>query len=292
MIFRCKNKILNFGEKTYIMGILNVTPDSFSDGGKYNDTQKAIDRALKMIEEGADIIDVGGESTRPGHVVGNPMMVYTNKKESRLSGVLDSIVSEEEEIRRVVPVIEKLATSTDVVISVDTMKPNVAQRALQAGAHIVNDIWGLQKEPDIAQIAAEHGAGVIMMHNSTIAEYNDVLNDIIKFLQKSIEIGKKAGLGTDQMIIDPGIGFGKTLEHNLEIMNKLDELKVLNLPILLGTSRKSMIGKVLGLEVNDRVEGTAATVAVGITKGVDIVRVHDVMQMFRVAKMTDAMVRR
>lgn len=270
MILKCRDKTLEIGKRTYIMGILNMTPDSFSDGGKYNTLEKGIERALKMIEEGADIIDVGGESTRPG---------YTP-------------VDEEEEIRRVIPVIERLSKISDVIISVDTMKANVALRALEAGAHIVNDVWGLQRDPRMAEVVARYKAGVVMMHNSNVAEYDDVVKSIIEFLKKSIEIAEKAGIERNQMIVDPGIGFGKTLEHNLEVMNRLEELKVLGLPVLLGTSRKSMIGKVLNLDVDDRLEGTAATVAVGIVKGVDIIRVHDVKEMSRVAKMTDAMVRR
>ncbi|ERM93362.1 dihydropteroate synthase [Caldanaerobacter subterraneus subsp. yonseiensis KB-1] len=270
MILKCRDKTLEIGKRTYIMGILNMTPDSFSDGGKYNTLEKGIERALQMIEEGADIIDVGGESTRPG---------YTP-------------VDEEEEIRRVIPVIERLSKISDVIISVDTMKANVALKALEAGAHIVNDVWGLQRDPKMAEVVAKYKAGVVMMHNSNVAEYDDVVKSIIEFLKKSIEIAEKAGIERNQMIVDPGIGFGKTLEHNLEVMNRLEELKVLGLPVLLGTSRKSMIGKVLNVDVEDRLEGTAATVAVGIVKGVDIIRVHDVKEMSRVAKMTDAMVRR
>lgn len=270
MILKCRDKTLEIGKRTYIMGILNMTPDSFSDGGKYNTLEKGIERALQMIEEGADIIDVGGESTRPG---------YTP-------------VDEEEEIRRVIPVIERLSKISDVIISVDTMKANVALRALEAGAHMVNDVWGLQRDPKMAEVVAKYKAGVVMMHNSNVAEYDDVVKSIIEFLKKSIEIAEKAGIERNQMIVDPGIGFGKTLEHNLEVMNRLEELKVLGLPVLLGTSRKSMIGKVLNVDVEDRLEGTAATVAVGIVKGVDIIRVHDVKEMSRVAKMTDAMVRR
>lgn len=270
MHIECRGKNLELGKKTYIMGILNMTPDSFSDGGKYNNIEDGIKRALKMIEEGADIIDIGGESTRPGYMP----------------------VDEEDEINRVLPVIEKLSKMSDIVISVDTMKAGVAARALEAGAHIVNDVWGLQRDPDMAKVAAEYDAGIVMMHNSNVLEYQDVVEDIIEFLEKSIEIGEKAGIKRSKMVIDPGIGFGKTLYHNLEIMNRLDEFKCLGLPILLGTSRKSMIGKVLNLDVGDRIEGTAATITLGIAKGVDIVRVHDVMAMSRVAKMTDAMVRR
>ncbi len=183
MLFRCRDKSLEIGKRTYIMGILNMTPDSFSDGGKYNTFEKGLERALQMIEEGADIIDVGGESTRPG---------YTP-------------VDEEEEMRRVIPIIEKLSKISNVIISVDTMKSNVALRALEAGAHIVNDVWGLQRDPQMAEVVAKYHAGVIMMHNSNVAEYEDVVKDIVKFLQKSIEIGEKAGIDKSQMVVDPGI---------------------------------------------------------------------------------------
>lgn len=185
MILKCRDKTLEIGKRTYIMGILNMTPDSFSDGGKYNTLEKGIERALQMIEEGADIIDVGGESTRPG---------YTP-------------VDEEEEIRRVIPVIERLSKISDVIISVDTMKANVALRALEAGAHIVNDVWGLQRDPKMAEVVAKYKEGVVMMHNSNVAEYDDVVKSVIDFLKKSIEIAEKAGIERNQMIVDPGICF-------------------------------------------------------------------------------------
>ena len=267
--FECAKYKLPLGKKTYVMGILNVTPDSFSDGGKFNNIESALRRAGEMILEGADIIDIGGESTRPGH----------------------QSVDAQEEINRVVPVIERLAREINVPISVDTSKAEVAEKALLAGAHIVNDVWGLQKDERIAEVIFKYGAGVVMMHNQESKEYQELMGDIKKFLLKSIEIAQKAGICSECMAIDPGIGFGKTLEHNLEVMRRLKELNSLNLPILLGTSRKSMIGNILGLPVDERLEGTAATVTLGIANGVDFIRVHDVREMVRVAKMTDAMVR-
>lgn len=267
--FECGKYRLPIGEKTYVMGILNVTPDSFSDGGKYLEIDSAIKRAREMVEAGADIIDVGGESTRPGY----------------------QQVEAIEEINRVVPVIERLSKELNVPVSVDTSKAQVAEKALCAGACIVNDVWGLQKDPAMAEIVSKYGAGVIMMHNSDTKEYRDLMGDIIKFLRKSIEIAEKAGITRENMVIDPGIGFGKTLEHNLEVMRRMRELNTLNLPVLLGTSRKSLIGNVLDLPVNERLEGTAATITLGIANGADIVRVHDVKEMVRVSRMTDAMVR-
>ncbi|MFZ5985558.1 MAG: dihydropteroate synthase [Bacillota bacterium] len=267
--FECGRHKLPIGEKTYIMGILNVTPDSFSDGGQYIRLDSAVRRAKEMIEHGADIIDIGGESTRPGY---EPV---------------DAL----EEINRVVPVIERLSKEINVPVSVDTSKALVAEKALLAGASIVNDVWGLQKDPDIAEVVSKAGAGVVMMHNQDNKEYGDLMGDIIRFLRKSVEIGEKAGIRRESMVVDPGVGFGKTLEHNLEVMRRLKELKSLNLPVLLGTSRKSLIGNILELPVNERLEGTAATVTLGIAKGADIVRVHDVKEMTRVARMTDAMVR-
>lgn len=258
------------GEKTYIMGILNVTPDSFSDGGQFSDIEAAIRRAKEMIDDGADIIDIGGESTRPGF-------------ES-----VDAI----EEINRVVPVIKGLAEEINVPVSIDTSKALVAEKALEAGASIVNDIWGLQGDSAMAQVVSKYGAGIVMMHNQNEKEYADIMGDIIKFLSKSIKIAQDAGIRRENMIIDPGIGFAKTLQHNLDVMGRLKELDTLGVPVLLGTSRKSMIGNVLNLPVNERLEGTAATVTLGVASGVDIIRVHDVKEMTRVARMTDAMVRR
>jgi len=268
-VFRCRNYTLPLGKKTYIMGILNVTADSFSDGGKYLDADQAVERAMQMLAEGADIIDIGGESTRPGFVP----------------------VETEAEIRRVLPVIERLASNISAPISVDTAKPLVAQKALEAGAHIINDIWGFQKEPGLALISAEFKAGAVLMHNSDSGVYQDLMADIIASLRASADIARQAGIQAEQIVLDPGIGFGKNLEQNLEVMRRLQELRVLGYPILTGTSRKSMIGKILDLPVDQRIEGTAATVALSIAYGADFVRVHDVKEMKRVAAMTDAMVR-
>lgn len=267
--FECGKYKLEIGKKTYIMGILNITPDSFSDGGKYNNVDSAVKRAIEMVEDGADIIDIGGESTRPGH---EPIDVF-------------------EEINRVVPVIESLAKEIGVPVSIDTSKALVAEKALQAGAHIVNDQWGLQRDPAIAEIVSRYGAGIVMMHNQNEKVYEDLMSDIIGFLRKSIKLAESAGIKRVNMAIDPGVGFGKTLEHNLGVIRRLSDLNSLNLPILLGTSRKSLIGNVLNLPVNERIEGTAATVVLGIAGGADIIRVHDVKEMARVAKMTDAIVR-
>jgi dihydropteroate synthase len=269
--FHCRNYDLPLGKKTYIMGILNVTPDSFSDGGKYNDPEQAVERARMMLDEGADIIDIGGESTRPGF----------------------SPVDVDEETRRVLPVLERLVRDVDAPVSVDTYKALVARRAMEAGAHIINDIWGLQREPDMAGIAAEFDAGVIVMHNrdTEVPADADIIEDILKFLRGSIAAARQAGVRENAILIDPGIGFGKDLGGNLETMRRLKELESLGLPVLLGPSRKSMIGKVLNLPASDRLEGTAASVAVGIVLGVDFVRVHDVKEMKRVAAMTDAIVR-
>jgi len=267
--FKCRDFSLPLGKKTYIMGILNVTPDSFSDGGKYNDPEKAVERAIEMVRNGADIIDVGGESTRPGFTP----------------------VNVEEELTRVIPVVKILARELNVPISVDTTKSIVAEKALEAGAHIINDVWGLQKDPDLAGIISKYDAGVVVMHNKEDTVYTDLMRQVVDFLRKSVEIAINAGIEPDHIAVDPGIGFGKTFEHNLEVMRNLEALKDLKLPILLGTSRKSFIGKILDLPVTERVEGTAATVALGIAKGIDIVRVHDVLEMKRVAKVTDAIIR-
>lgn len=267
--FECGRYKLEIGKKTYIMGILNVTPDSFSDGGKNADIETAVKRAREMVKEGADIIDIGGESTRPGCTV----------------------ISVEEEIKRVIPVLEILTKELTVPVSIDTYKAEVAERALKAGANIVNDIWGLQKDPRMADVISKYNAGVVIMHNQDNTKYKDLIGDIKDFFVKSMGIAKNAGINKSKIAIDPGIGFGKTLEQNLEVMRKLKEIKIFNLPLLLGTSRKSMIGNVLGLPVNERVEGTAATVALGIAAGVDIIRIHDVREMSRVSRMADVIVR-
>lgn len=266
----CRGRELVLGERTLVMGILNVTPDSFSDGGKFSDPDRAVERAHRMVEEGADIIDLGGESTRPG---------YTP-------------VPLEEELRRVMPVLERLVQEVSVPISVDTTKAEVARQALECGAHIINDQWALRADPEMAGVVARYGAPVVLMHNQRGTEYRDLMGDMVQFFQESIGLAGAAGIPREKIIIDPGIGFGKTVEQNLEVLARLEELSCLGLPVLLGTSRKSVIGKTLDLPVDQRLEGTAATVALGIAAGADIVRVHDVKEMVRVARMTDAIVRR
>lgn len=261
---------LPLGERTIVMGILNLTPDSFSDGGKFFDEGRAVDHALKMVEEGADIIDVGAESTRPGHIP----------------------VEAEEELQRLIPVLERLLKEVHVPISVDTYKAATAQKVLDMGVHIINDVWGLQRDSQLAHAVSSYGVPIIVMHNQNGTEYDNFMGDVIAFLRKSIQIAEAADIASDKIIIDPGIGFGKTLEHNLEIMDRLDELKTLGKTILLGTSKKSMIGNILDLPVEERIEGTAATVALGIARGASIIRIHDVKEMVRVCKMMDAMVRR
>ncbi|OGO77859.1 MAG: dihydropteroate synthase [Clostridiales bacterium GWB2_37_7] len=261
---------INLGERTYIMGILNVTPDSFSDGGDFVDIEAAVFHAKQMVEEGADIIDIGGESTRPGFLE----------------------LGEEEELKRVIPVIERLAKEIDVPISIDTYKAAVAEKAIQAGAVIVNDIWGMQKDPNMAQIAAKHQVPIILMHNQLGTEYsNDIMEEMCILLRHSIDLGLQAGIKLENMILDPGIGFGKTAEQNVIVMSRLGELNDLGCAMLLGTSRKSFIGKILDLVPKERVEGTVATTVMGIIQGVDIVRVHDVKENLRAAKVTDAAVR-
>lgn len=262
----CKKKPLILGARTYVMGIVNVTPDSFSDGGHYIEPQVAIEHALALAEAGADIIDIGGASSRPGFVE----------------------VSSEEEIERIIPVIEGLAPLLDIPISIDSDKAKVARAALASGADIINDIWGLQKDPQMALLAAATGAPVIAMHNQDGNYYNDLIGDMMLFFRRSLQIGEEAGMSREQFILDPGIGFGKTAKQNLEVLRNLEVFCGLGLPLLVGTSRKTFIGKILDKPVEQRLEGTAVTVALSIAKGADIVRVHDVEQMSLVARMTDA----
>lgn len=263
------NKVLHWGERTYIMGILNVTPDSFSDGGRFVDICAAVAHAKKMAAEGADIIDIGGESTRPGAAP----------------------VPEEEEKKRVIPVIERLKDEIEVPISIDTYRSGTAEAAIKAGAAMINDVWGLKADAGMAGMAAFYGAPVCIMHNKAEACYGNLIEDITADLEQSLEIAEKAGIRRENIIIDPGIGFGKTLEHNLEVMRRLEDFKAMGYPLLLGASRKSMIGKVLDLPVEERLEGTLATTVIGIIKGADIIRVHDVLQNRRAALMTDRVVR-
>ncbi|SFH00475.1 dihydropteroate synthase [Desulfotomaculum arcticum] len=265
----CRGKHLVLGERTLVMGILNVTPDSFSDGGKFNNLESAVEQARRMVDEGADIIDLGGESTHPGY----------------------EPISVDEEIRRITPVIKVLVQEFDVPISIDTTKAEVARVALEEGAHIINDQWSLRADPRMAGVVAEYGAPLVMMHNQNGTDYHDLMGDMIRFFRESMDIALKAGVERNNIIVDPGIGFGKTVEQNIEAMRRLKELDCLGLPVLLGTSRKSMIGKTLDLPPDQRVEGTGATVALGIAAGVDIVRVHDVKEMVRISRMTDAIVR-
>lgn len=257
-----------FAEKrTYIMGILNVTPDSFSDGGKYNRLSSAIDHTAQMIKDGADIIDIGGESTRPGF----------------------KPVSIEEELERVLPILEALTARFDVPFSIDTYKAEVARQALEKGAQIINDIWGAKADPEMAQVVASTGAPIILMHNRHDLNYSDLMADLLQDLQASIDLVLEAGSQENQIILDPGIGFAKTYQHNLAVMRQLEQVVNLGYPVLLGTSRKSMIGQTLSLPPEERLEGTLATVCLGISKGCKIVRVHDVKEVARVAKMMDAM---
>ena len=265
---------LPFGKRTFVMGVLNVTPDSFSGDGLGTDVNTALNRALRFIEEGVDIIDVGGESTRP-------------------SGIYDGVqeIREEDEIRRVIPVIDAIKSRTDALISVDTYKANVALAAVNAGASIVNDIWGMQRDPDMTSVISRTGCSVVLMHNTSNPDYTDVVQDTIFTLSEMVDRAVRSGVKEESILIDPGIGFGKTAKQNLEILRRLDEYKTIGKPLLVGTSRKSTIGKVLDLPVDERLEGTAATVALAISKGVDIVRVHDVKEMVRVSRMSDAIVR-
>ena len=263
------NKVLNLEEKTYIMGILNVTPDSFSDGGNYNNVELALKRAKEMIEEGVDIIDIGGESTRPGA----------------------EYVSEEEEINRVIPVIKAIKKELDVLISVDTYKSKTAKAAILVGADIINDIWAFKKDEEMAKLVAEHNVTCVLMHNRENIPYNNIMEDVIKDLKESIEIAISNGVKKEKIILDPGIGFAKNYEENLIVMNNLQDIVRLGYPVLLATSRKSMIGKALDLPVNERVEGTIATTVLGITKGCHMVRVHDIKENKRAAVMTDKIIR-
>jgi dihydropteroate synthase len=255
---------------TKIMGILNVTPDSFSDGGRYTAVVEAVRHAKQLVREGADAIDVGGESTRPGA----------------------TLVSAEEEIERVVPIIERLVQEIDVPISIDTYKPAVARAALEAGASIINDVWGSKwGDQSMARVAFEYGVPIILMHNRENREYPHFIEDVVSDLQESIKIAHAAGVKDEYIWLDPGIGFAKDVAQNLELMNHLDVITRLGYPVLLGTSRKSFIGQTLDLPTEERVEGTIATTCLGIMKGCDWVRVHDVKENARAAKMMDAMMR-
>ena len=274
-LLRCREHMLALGEKTLVMGVVNLTPDSFSGDG-VSDAAAGIAQGKQMVEEGADLLDVGGESTRPGAAP----------------------VALEEELTRVLPVVDGLTREVSVPISIDTYKSAVAKAALANGASIVNDISGLRADDDMARTAADAGAAVVVMHIQGTPRdmqkdprYADVIGEISDYLEEGIGIAEAAGIAREQVVIDPGIGFGKTLEHNLEVLRRLREFRCLGCPVLVGPSRKSMIGAILDLPVEHRVEGTAATVALAIQAGADIVRVHDVKEMARVARVADAIVR-
>ncbi|MGV3488463.1 MAG: dihydropteroate synthase [Tuberibacillus sp.] len=263
-----KGRTLDIKNHTVVMGILNVTPDSFSDGGHFNRVDRAVQHAIDMIKDGAEIIDIGGESTRPGH---NP-------------------VSLEEELERVLPVIEAIRKVSDIPISVDTYKAETARQALEAGADIINDIWGAKADPKMAAVAAEYQVPIILMHNRHDMNYNDIISDMKADLKESVDLVKNAGVKDENIIVDPGIGFAKTYEDNLKVMNHLEEFHSLGYPILLATSRKRFIGQALDALVDDRMEGTGATVCLGIAKGCQMVRVHDVKPIVKMTRMMDAMI--
>ena len=283
---------LVWGSRTYLMGILNITPDSFSGDGLLSGkdqpdyVQQALEQARHFVAAGVDMLDVGGESTRPG----------------------SQPVALERELERVLPVVRALAAELDALISIDTYKSQVAEAALEAGAQLVNDVWGLRADPQLAVVARRFNAPLILMHNRSSwvhaevkeklgghyvgMEYENLLEDVKRELLESVALAHEGGVPDEQIILDPGIGFGKTVEQNLELIDRLDEIRQLGYPILLGPSRKSFIGYTLDLPPDQRIEGTAAGVAVGIVRGADIIRVHDVAYMSRVARMTDAIVRR
>lgn len=262
---------IDFSKETVVMGILNVTPDSFSDGGRYSQTNAALRRATEMLKDGAKIIDIGGESTRPGHMP----------------------VSLEEELERTIPVIEVLSKELDCAISIDTYKASVAEEAMKAGAHIINDVWGAKREPRIAEVANQYGAPIILMHNREQAIYEGNFGDeLLADIEGSITIARNAGVAEHNIWLDPGIGFAKDIHENIEAMQSLDRLSALGYPVLLGTSKKSLIGKVLDLPINERMEGTGATVCYGIEHGCHIVRVHDVKEIARMVRMMDVLTRK
>jgi dihydropteroate synthase len=259
----------DWGSRTFVMGVINYTPDSFSGDGLGGQPSAAVALARQMASDGADIIDVGGMSSRPGH----------------------QEISVQDEVARVMEVLPEIVGAVDIPVSIDTYRYPVAEAAVHAGARMINDIWGLKRDPKLAQLAAARECMMVLMHNQEGTEYGGVVTEVIDSLRRSVAIAEAAGVPRDNVVLDPGIGFGKTAEQNLEVLRRLNELTVLGLPILVGTSRKSTIGKVLGLPADDRIEGTAATVALAIAQGADIVRVHDVAPMVRVARMSDAVVR-
>lgn len=266
---RIGKRVFDTQHEVYMMGILNVTPDSFSDGGKYDQLDQALYHGEALLQAGADILDVGGESTRPGH----------------------KMITEEEEMERVCPVIEAIKERMDVPVSLDTYKSGVAKAGIQAGADMINDIWGLKWDGTMAEVIADGQVAACLMHNRRTAEYDDFLSDVTDDLRESLRLAEQAGIDMEQVCIDPGIGFAKNLEQNLQMMKHLEQLQELHYPILLGTSRKSMIGLTLELPVEEREEGTIATTVWGVQKGCSIIRVHDVQKNLRAVKMTLAMLR-
>lgn len=265
------NKVFDFTkDHTYVMGILNVTPDSFSDGGKYDQLDRALFHAQEMIDDGADIIDVGGESTRPGY----------------------TMISDEEEIERTVPVVEALKERFDIPISIDTYKSKVAKANIKAGADLVNDIWGMKYDKDMAKLVADTKVACCLMHNRDEASYKHFMKEMIKDIKESVKIAKEAGVKNKRIILDPGVGFGKTYDNNLEAIRCLKDLEELGYPVLLGTSRKSVIGLSLDLPSDQRMEGTLATTVMGVMQGVAFVRVHDVKENKRAIMMTEAVLGR
>jgi dihydropteroate synthase len=257
-----------WGSRTYVMGIINVTPDSFSGDGLGDDQERAVSQGLRMVREGADLLDVGGESTRPGH----------------------QPITAGEEISRTQAVVARLVREAGVPISIDTYKVEVAEAAVESGATMLNDIWGLSRSPALAELASTRGCAFVLMHNQDGTEYGgDLMEEIKRFLRAAIDRAVEAGVPRERVLIDPGIGFGKTAEQNWVVMRRMQELRELGQPILIGTSRKSFIGKALDLPVNDRMEGTAATVTAAVLRGADVVRVHDVREMARVVKIADLM---
>jgi dihydropteroate synthase len=258
----------HWGSRTYVMGIVNATPDSFSGDG-VTDLETAVGQARQMEQDGADLIDIGGESTRPETWSGPGLSV-------------------EDEMARVIPVVQQVAAAVGVPVSIDTYKAAVAARAIEAGARLVNDVWAFRRDPQMATVVARAGVPVVLMHNKPGGGYHDLLGEIAASLRESVDLGRAAGIPEDRIILDPGIGFGKTREENLEIIRRLGELHRLGFPLLIGPSRKSFIGKTLDLPAGERLEGTAAAIALSIAGGADMVRVHDVKAMVRVARMADA----
>lgn len=260
------NMNFEIGQHTYVMGILNITPDSFSDGGRYNNLDSALFRVEEMLKEGADIIDIGGESTRPGY----------------------EVISADEEITRVVPVIKQIKERFDVPVSLDTYKLDVAKAGIEAGADLINDIWGLKADDKMAEVIAKADIPCCLMHNRKEAVYDDYIQDVLADLEESLIIARNAGISNDKIILDPGIGFAKTYEQNLELLNKLEILHSFGYPVLLGTSRKSVIGLTLNLPAEERVAGTLATTVLGVMKGCSFVRVHDIKENVQAIKMAEA----